>query len=69
MDRPIELVPLVCIQCSTAIPAGVEEVAWVCAQCGQGMYLDEARGLEALDIHYSEDIPKNRTRISTFKLP
>ena len=61
MDRPIELVPLVCIQCSTAIPAGVEEVAWVCAQCGQGMVLDEAHGLEALDIHYAADIPQNST--------
>jgi len=59
VDRPIELVPLVCIQCSTAIPAGVEEVAWVCSQCGQGMVLDEAHGLEALDIHYSADIPPN----------
>ncbi len=27
MDRPIDLVPLVCIQCSTAIPAGVEKLA------------------------------------------
>ncbi len=61
MDRPVDLVPLVCLQCSTAIPAGVDEVAWACAQCGQGMYLDEASGLEELDIHYSEDIPKNRT--------
>ena len=57
MDRPIELVPLVCIQCSAAIPAGIEEVAWACAQCGQGMALDEARGLESLEIHYSADIP------------
>ena len=61
MDRPIELVPLVCIQCSTAIPAGVEEVAWGCDQCGQGMVLDEAHGLEALDIHYSADIAQNST--------
>ena len=61
MDRPIELVPLVCIQCSTAIPAGMGEVAWVCAQCGQGMVLDEAHGLEPLNIHYSADIPQNST--------
>ena len=56
-----ELVPLVCIQCSTAIPTGVDEVAWVCAQYGQGMFFDEAHGLEALDIHYSADIPQNST--------
>jgi hypothetical protein len=59
VDRPIELVPLVCIQCSTAIPAEVEEVAWVCAQCGQGMVLDEAHGLVPLEIHYSAEIPQN----------
>jgi predicted nucleic acid-binding Zn-ribbon protein len=62
VDRPVELVPLVCIKCGTAIPAGVEEVAWACAQCGQGMYLDEAHGLEALDIHFAADIAKNSTR-------
>ncbi len=61
MDRPVELVPLVCIKCSTAIPAGVDEVAWACAQCGQGMYLDEALGLEALDIHFSAEIPQKGT--------
>jgi hypothetical protein len=61
VDRPVELVPLVCIKCSTAIPAGVEEVAWVCAQCGQGMYLDEAHGLEALDVHFSAGIPQKGT--------
>ncbi len=61
MDRPVELVPLVCIQCNTAIPAGVEEVAWACAQCGQGMYLDEAHGLEAMDIHFSADIDHDST--------
>jgi hypothetical protein len=61
VDRPVELVPLVCIQCSTAIPAAVEEVAWACAQCGHGMYLDEAHGLEALDIHFSAEIPPKGT--------
>lgn len=60
MDQPIELVPLVCIQCSTAIPAKADEVAWACTQCGQGMVLDEMQGLQALDIHYSADIPPNR---------
>lgn len=48
---------MVCIQCSTPIPAGIEEVAWACTQCGQGMVLDEASGLEALDIHYAAGIP------------
>ena len=61
MDRPVELVPLVCIKCGTAIPSAVEEVAWACAQCSQGMFLDETHGLEALDIHYAADIAQNGT--------
>lgn len=59
MDKPVELVPLICPQCSTPIPAGLEEVAWACAQCGQGTVLDESLGLEPLEIHYSAEIPQN----------
>lgn len=59
MDQTIELVPLVCLRCNTAIPAGPEEVAWACAQCGQGMALDETRGLEPLELHYAVQIPEN----------
>jgi hypothetical protein len=50
---------LICPQCSTPIPAGLEEVAWACAQCGQGIVLDESLGLERLEIHYSAEIPPN----------
>lgn len=57
MDRPIELVPLVCVKCSTPIPAGPEEVAWVCGQCGQGMALDPVQGLQPLQIFYSATVP------------
>jgi hypothetical protein len=53
VDRPVELIPLVCLRCSTPIPAGPEEVAWVCAQCGQGMALDETRGLVALEVQFA----------------
>lgn len=53
MDRPVELVPLLCLRCSYPIPAQVEEVGWVCTQCGQGNLLDEARGLIPLEIYYS----------------
>lgn len=57
MDRPVELVPLVCLQCSTPIPADVDEVAWACGQCGQGMALDEEKGLVAQEIRFSSALP------------
>ena len=53
MDRPIELILLVCLQCATPIPAEGEEVAWVCAQCGQGMFLDKENGLARVEVNYS----------------
>ncbi len=59
MDRPVELVPLVCIQCSTPLPAEADEVVWVCAQCGQGMSLDEEKGLLPLEVQYSANIAPN----------
>ncbi|NLG72176.1 MAG: hypothetical protein GX495_09075 [Chloroflexi bacterium] len=61
MDRPVELVPLLCIKCSTPVPAGVDERAWVCANCGQGLVLDEITGLKPLDIYYSALIPSHQT--------
>jgi hypothetical protein len=59
MDQPVELIPLVCPQCNTPIPAEVDEVAWVCTQCGQGFSLDEAKGLVPLDVRYAAGIPAN----------
>lgn len=60
MDQPIQLIPLVCLQCSTPIPADVDETAWVCAQCGQGMALDEENGLLPLNVKYSNAIAPNQ---------
>lgn len=57
MEKPVELVPLRCVKCQAPVPAGVDEVAWACAQCGQGLLLDEERGLVALDVHYAGGIP------------
>jgi hypothetical protein len=34
-------------------------VAWACAQCGQGLLLDEQHGLVPLEIHYAAGIPPN----------
>lgn len=56
MDRTVDLVPLLCLRCSTPIPAEPDEAAWVCAQCGQGMQLDLKVGLEKLDINYHAGI-------------
>ena len=59
MDQPIALAPLVCLHCNTPIPANSEEMAWVCAQCGQGMALDPQKGLTPIQVHYAEGIPPN----------
>jgi hypothetical protein len=65
VDQSIErltsphLIPLVCPRCSTAVPASVEEVAWVCAQCAQGLVLDEQKGLGLLEVNYAAGIPAN----------
>lgn len=53
MSAKIELVPLRCIRCETPVPAERDEIAWVCAQCGQGLLLDEREGLQNLEIHYA----------------
>ncbi|HEX7972778.1 MAG TPA: hypothetical protein VF498_00075 [Anaerolineales bacterium] len=59
MGQPIELIPLVCLKCSLPIPAEPDEVAWVCTQCGQGMLLDEDKGLIPLEVCFSAAIPQN----------
>jgi len=57
MQAPVELVPLRCLRCDTPVPAEPDEVAWLCAQCGQGLLLDEAKGLAALEIQTAAGIP------------
>ena len=48
----IELVLLKCLHCGTHVPAGEEEVAWVCAQCGQGMQLS-SDSLASLTVNWA----------------
>jgi hypothetical protein len=55
MDRPVELIPLVCVQCSTRLPAEAGQVAWVCPQCGRGQLLTE-KGLVPLTVDYAAGI-------------
>lgn len=63
MDAPVELVPLLCIQCETPLPAEPDEVAWVCQRCGRGMLLDERSGLAPLQVQYAASIqPDNMGR-------
>ena len=61
MDRQISLIPLVCPRCSTRVSAEPEEVAWVCANCGQGMLLDESIGVDRQEVLYAAAIPVNET--------
>jgi hypothetical protein len=61
VDKPVELIPLVCLRCSTPVPAETDEIAWVCAQCGQGLCLDEQQGLVPLEVNYAAGIPPNAT--------
>ena len=60
MDRPIELIPLLCINCSTPVPAQPGEAAWVCSNCGQGLALNLRQGLEKVQVFYAAGIPQNR---------
>ena len=53
MTAPIQLVPLKCIRCETPVPAQPDEVAWVCAQCGQGLLLDKQSGLSPLKVRFA----------------
>ena len=53
MSQGVELVPLQCVRCSTPVRAAPDEVAWVCANCGQGLLLDGASGLRALVVKYA----------------
>ncbi len=59
MDQAIILKPLTCLKCSTPIPAEPDEVAWTCATCGQGMYLDVTTDLIPLVINYSVSLSPN----------
>ena len=56
MTTSIELVLLKCVRCGTFVPAEEDEVAWVCAQCGQGLQLTPA-GLSPLTVNWAAAQP------------
>jgi hypothetical protein len=60
MPTAIQLIPLQCFKCSTPIPAGLEEVAWVCPTCGQGLLVSAERGTAPLDVHFSAGLTHDR---------
>jgi hypothetical protein len=51
MTSGATLIALECVRCQTPVPAEPDEVAWVCRTCGQGLLLDEARGLTPVTVH------------------
>ena len=53
MTPAIELVPLICCRCQTPVPAETDEIAWVCANCGQGLLLSETKGTQPLVVNYA----------------
>lgn len=59
MSESVRLIPLQCPRCSTPVHAQPDEVAWVCAQCGQGMLLSAEDGAGPLDVFFSSSIPQN----------
>lgn len=56
MSQPISLYPLQCLRCQTPIAARSDEVAWLCPTCGQGLLLDDQKGLLPLDFYFSSVI-------------
>lgn len=56
-DAAVRLIPLQCPRCAMSVPAQIDEVAWVCSQCGQGMLLAEESGVKPLDVFFSAGIP------------
>jgi hypothetical protein len=59
-DTPVRLIPLLCVKCQYPLPAQPEEVAWTCDQCGQGLILDDTRGLRPLDVFFSRAVGQGK---------
>jgi hypothetical protein len=61
MSQNVELVPMFCPKCQNAIPAGLDETAWVCSQCGQGLLLSDEKALVPFQIHFSAKLTAGKT--------
>jgi hypothetical protein len=53
MSAPVELIAMMCTRCQSPLAAQVDETAWVCPQCGQGMLLSDENGLAPLMVRYA----------------
>lgn len=56
MAAPVQLKPLLCVRCQAPIEAALNEVAWVCPQCGQGQALFKGETLDSIQFHFSASI-------------
>ncbi len=56
----IELIALKCLRCETPIPAAPDEIAWVCQRCGQGLLLDEVKGVSSQAFNFAAGIPQGK---------
>jgi hypothetical protein len=61
VDQTVVLVPLLCLKCSSSLPAEPDQVAWVCPVCNQANYLDDELGLQPLEIFYAGSLAQNAT--------
>lgn len=52
-EAAVRLIPLQCPRCQTPVPAQVDEVAWVCEQCRQGILLSDEQGVKPIDVFFS----------------
>jgi len=60
MTALIELIGLKCFKCETPVPAAPDEIAWVCARCGQGLMLDEVSGVASQAFNFATGIPEGK---------
>lgn len=59
MAEAIALVPLICPQCRTPLPAQTDEIAWRCEQCGHGWQLGDD-DLRPLALHFAAGLAPNK---------
>jgi hypothetical protein len=63
-QKPVRLVPLQCVKCQAPVRANVDEVAWVCEQCGQGLLLAQttAENISTVEIEvfFSNALPQGK---------
>jgi hypothetical protein len=57
VDQPVTLIPMLCVRCSTPLPARPGEVAWVCPQCQRGQMLHKNDALVPIDFNFHANIP------------